>query len=85
MHTHTHTGTHTCNTHNQPHTQSKDKWEGELQAMKEVRLESGPKRMTRICLPDAPGQGIPFRRGDISEGSLVISLCLTVLGPRNSK
>ena len=53
--------------------------------MKEVRLESGPKRMNGVCLPDAPGQIIPLERDDrdISERSLAISLCVTVLGPRN--
>ena len=30
-----------------------------------MRLESGPERMSRACLPDAPGQGIPLGRGDI--------------------
>ena len=61
-------------------------WEGELQAtMKEVRLESRPERKNRVCLPDVPGQGIPLGRGDISEGSLAISLCFAVLGPRNIK
>ena len=46
--------------------------------MKEVRLESGPERMNRICVPDASGQGIPSGRGDVSVGSLAISLCFTV-------
>ena len=53
--------------------------------MKEMHLESGPERMNRVCLLDAPGQGIPLGRGDISEGSLAMSLCVTVLGLRNGK
>ena len=58
MHEHTHTHTYT-------HRAALDKWK--LQAtMKEVCLESGPKRMNRVPLPDAPGQGItlPLGRGD---------------------
>ena len=41
---------------------------------------SGPERKNIVCLPDAPGQGIPLGRGDISEGSLAVSLCFTVFG-----
>ena len=31
------------------------------------------------------GQGIPLGRDDISEGSLAISFCFTIHGPRNIK
>ena len=53
--------------------------------MKELCLESRLKRKTRVCLPDAPGQGIPLGRGDIPEGLPDMWLCFTVPGPRNSK
>ena len=87
LNTHTHVYTHT---HTHTHTHRRDKWEAELQAtMKEVRLEGGTERMIRVCLPDAPGQGIRLGRGDISKGSLATLFCLTltvtVLGPRNIK
>ena len=40
-------------------------------------------RVCRVCLSDAPGQGTPPGRGDVTEGLLAISLCVTVLGHRN--
>ena len=53
--------------------------------MKEVRLDSRLERMNGIYLHDAPGQGIALGRGDVSDGLLAISLCLTVLGPKISR
>ena len=66
-----HTHTEATHTRNQPHTESKDHWEGELQPMKDVCLESGLKRINRVCLPDGPGQDIPLGMGDIPEGSQI--------------
>ena len=40
-----------------------------------------PERISRICFPDALGQGILLIRVDMSEGSVTMSLCFTVLGP----
>ena len=41
-----------------------------------MRLESGPERKNRVCLPDTPGQGNLLGRSDrlIYEGPLAISV-----------
>ena len=49
----------------------------DVQATMKESLESGPGRMIRVCLLDAPEQDIPLGRGDLSEGSLAIIIVLS--------
>ena len=74
-------------TNRQTDRQSENKWDGEAGAvvLKDVRLEGTAERTDRVRLPDAAGQGTTPERGGKSKGSLVMSLCFTVLESRDSK